>query len=275
MAIAEDRRRLTTRLTVLRVSVFVVFGLLAGGLLVLPGGAARQVPGDGREQPPAHADAAGAARHHLRSHRPGAGREPQLLQHLDRPRAHQGSRSHHPAAGRGDRRRREAQCARSSTGTAASPATGRSSSSRTRRWRRWRRSPRAGSTSSCPTSSSRKCRRASIPTEALAAHLIGYVGEASEEQMADDGRAAGADRRAVGRRAGLQQAADGRGRRAPRGRQQHGPRDPHARGSAARPRAAACSCRSTTRCRRPPRRRSAPTATGARRWCSTRRSATC
>ena len=41
-------------------------------------------------------------------------------------------------------------------------ATGRSSSSRTRRWRRWRPSRRGGSISSCRTSSSRKCRRASI-----------------------------------------------------------------------------------------------------------------
>ena len=34
----------------------------------------------------------------------GAGREPPLLQHLDRPRAHQGPEPHHPAAGAGARR---------------------------------------------------------------------------------------------------------------------------------------------------------------------------
>ena len=89
--------------------------------------------------------------------------------------------------------------------------------------------------------SCRKCRRASIPIRTMAAHLIGYVGEASEEQMAVRRRDHRIHRRPVRRRARLQQAADGRGRRQARGRQQHGPRNPHARGNAAACRAAACS----------------------------------
>ena len=64
-------------------------------------------------------------------------------------------------------------------------ATGRSRSCRTRRWRRWPRSRRAGSTSSCPTSSSSRCRRGAI-RETMAAHLFGYVGEVNDAQVADD-----------------------------------------------------------------------------------------
>ena len=56
----------------------------------------------------------------VRPQRPGAGREPPLVQHLDRPRAHQGSQSHDPAAGRGRRRSTKHACARSSSAIAAS-----------------------------------------------------------------------------------------------------------------------------------------------------------
>ena len=79
------------------------------------------------------------------------------------------------------------------------------------------------------------------PDEAMAAHLIGYVGEANEDQMESDGVTHRIDRRPVRRRARLQQAADGRRRRQARGGQQRGPRNPHARGDCARagpPRAA-------------------------------------
>ena len=93
-------------------------------------------------------------------------------------------------------------------------AIGRSPSSRTRRWRRSRRSRRGGSTSSCRTSSSSRCRRGSIPTT-LAAHLFGYVGEVNDAQVAERRRAEERrHRRPVGHREGLQRAADGRGRRA-------------------------------------------------------------
>ena len=124
----------------------------------------------------------------------------------------------------------------------ASRATGRSRSSRTPRSPRWRRSPRAGSTPSCPTSSSSTCPTRRYPTDALAAHLFGYVGEVTEAQLAASGDLRAGD--IVGQ-AGVEQTyntpADGAGRRAPRGRQQHGPRDPDARARSRRPRAAACS----------------------------------
>ncbi len=72
------------------------------------------------------------------------------------------------------------------------------------------------------------------PAQALGAHLLGYVGEASEQQVVDDQRGHRHGARPVGARAHLQPRADGRGRRAPRRRQQRGPRDPDARRGAAR-----------------------------------------
>ena len=202
-------------------------------LLVLPGRPARPVQGDGGEQPPAHADPARAARHHLRPHRQAAGREPQLLQHLDRPRAHQGPRSHDPRAGAGHRRRREdgARHRRPPPARAELPADRRAA-----RMRRWRKSPpsrarrldfelpdvhRAGS-ADAPVSGSghggapdRLRRRGQRRSDAV--------------RRRDDR----IDRRPVRRRARLQQAADGRGRRQARRRQQRRPRNPHARRSAA------------------------------------------
>ena len=70
-----------------------VFSVLAVSFWVLQVVAAREVRGDGREQPSADAGAARAARRAVRPQRQGAGREPPFLQHLDRPRAHQGSRT--------------------------------------------------------------------------------------------------------------------------------------------------------------------------------------
>ena len=84
-----------------------------------------------------------------------------------------------------------------------------------------------------------------VPTRrypaALAAHLFGYVGEVNDAQVGEDGSLKSGDRRPVGHREGLQRAADGRGRRQARRRQQRGPRDPHARGRCRRPRASGCS----------------------------------
>ena len=71
--------------------------------------------------------------------------------------------------------------------------------------------------------------------------LIGYVGEASEDQMQSRRRDDRIDRRPVRRRARLQQVADGRGRRQARRRQQRGPRNPHARRDCRRCRGAASS----------------------------------
>ena len=126
MASHEERRRVGIRLSVLQYLMTVVFSVLAVSFWVLQVVAAREVRGDGREQPPADARAARAARHRVRPRRPRARREPPLVQHLDRPRAHQGPEPHRPAAGRGARHRRGAASARSSSAIAASRRTGRS-----------------------------------------------------------------------------------------------------------------------------------------------------
>ena len=109
MASIEDRRRISMRLSVLQYAI-VVRVLGAGRELLGPAGRpSRQVRRDGGEQPPADAGAARAARPGVRSRRPGAGGEPALVQHLDRPRAHQGYQPHGPPAGQGPRRRRSAR----------------------------------------------------------------------------------------------------------------------------------------------------------------------
>ena len=242
MAIAEDRRRLTVRLSVAAGRGIRRLRPSGRGLLVLPGGTARQVPGDGREQPPAHACAAGAARRHLRPHRPGTGREPQLLQHLHRPRAHpaistapsgcwptvtgvDGSdspRSRGPAPPRARLpadRRRPGRDAGAGGGRHGAP-------SRLRAARR-----RRPGSADAPVSQRRHSPRTCSGTSARSAISRWLTTDCRQRRH----------RRAVGRRAGLQRTADGRGRRAPRGRQQRRPRDPHARRSAARPKASASS----------------------------------
>ena len=142
--------------------------------------AAREVRGDGGEQPPADAGAAGAARHRVRS-RPEA-----CSSRTAAPTASRSSAStprdlnrtvHLLAAVLGIDEAGVRADRRSPSPRAVVSADHRSS--RTRRWRRWPRSRRGGSTSSCPTSSSSRCRRGSYP-EAMAAHLFGYVGEVSD-----------------------------------------------------------------------------------------------
>ena len=103
MSVAEDRRRVALRLNVLQWGAVGVFTALAHELLVPPGRPARQVRGDGREQPPADARAAGAARRAVRPQRHRAGREPALVHHLDRPRALEGPDAHGAAAVAGGR----------------------------------------------------------------------------------------------------------------------------------------------------------------------------
>ena len=63
----------------------------------------------------------------------------------------------------------------------------RSSSSRTPRWRRWPRSPRGGSTR-VPDVVVEEVPTRQYPADALAAHLFGYVGEASDAQVATASR---------------------------------------------------------------------------------------
>ena len=93
--------------------------------LGLPGAAAREVPRDGREQPPAHARAARAARRAVRSQRPRPRREPRRAQHLAgarEPRATSISRSRCWPRSPASRRRRSAT---SSSATATCRAIGR------------------------------------------------------------------------------------------------------------------------------------------------------
>ena len=126
--------------------------------------------------------AARAARHRLRPQRQGPRREPPLLQHLDRPRAHQGPEPHRPPAGRGARHRRSggAQIVDRHRREPIVPADHDRAGRDARAGRR--RSRRGGSTSSCRTSSSSRCRRGGYP-ETLAAHLFGYVGEVSDAHV--------------------------------------------------------------------------------------------
>ena len=177
----------------------------------------------------------------VRPQRQRAGREPPFLQHLDRPRAHQGSEPHDPAAGGGARHRRGAASARSSTGIAAS------------------RSYRPITIVQDAT----LAQVAAVTARRLDFELPDVVVEQvpTRRYPGDDGgasvrlrrrgqRRAGRrqrrpqerrHRRPGGHREGLQRAADGRGRRQARRRQQRRPRDPHARGRAADRRQAAAA----------------------------------
>ena len=104
MSPREDRRRISVRLSVLQYTVVVLFTALAVSFWVLQVVQHAEVRGNGREQPSADARPARAARHRVRSRHAGAGREPSLVQHLDRARAHEGSESHDPPARAGAER---------------------------------------------------------------------------------------------------------------------------------------------------------------------------
>ena len=108
----------------------------------------------------------------------------------------------------------EAGCARPSTGGGGSRATGRSSSSRTRRCEQVVAFRAAAM--ELPGIIHQEVPARQYPAGDMAAHLFGYVGEVTEPQLTRaeyQGVEPGADRRPGRRRAGLQQAADGRGRR--------------------------------------------------------------
>ena len=171
----------------------------------------------------------------------GARREPPLVHHLDRPRAHQGPGPHDPPAVAGGRASIRSRWSRSSSATAASRPTARSSSSRTPRWRRSRRSRARRLDFELPDVVVEEVPTRQYPDR--------RAGRAPVRLRRRSQRAAG--RRAASRRArssasqGVEKvyndAADGRGRRQARRRQQHGPRDPDARGDRRRSKAAACS----------------------------------
>ena len=162
MSVGEDRRRLAVRLNVLQWGAVGVFTALAMSFWFLQVVQHARVRGDGREQPPADARPAGAARRAVRPQRHRPGREPALVHHFDRARALEGPDAHGARCSRRWRTSIRSRCSRSSIGTAPSRRIARSSSSRTRRWRRWPPSPRAASTPSSRTWSSRKCRRGVI-----------------------------------------------------------------------------------------------------------------
>ena len=234
MAIAEDKRRLAVRVTAFKVSCSVAFVLLGGGFWFFQIAPARQVQGDGGEQPPADAAAARAARRDLRSRGAGAS---------SRTATRSTSRSSASTARISSAR---SSCCRRVTGVLAG--------------RRCARSSR-GIVTSRPTGPM------VVINDATLAQVAAVIGAASGVRAAGRRRAGSADapvpvriagrtldwlRRRGQRRAGqrrrllarhhrrtdrrredLQRAADGRGRRAPRRRQQHRPRDPRARQGAA------------------------------------------
>ena len=224
MAIAEDRRRLAT-------APHACCGWSIGRrlrparrrLLVLPGGPARPVQGDGGEQPPAHADrcarraassSTAPARCWSRTATPSTSRSSASTR-KDLDRTIRAAGRGRPASTRSevreivDRHRREPSyrpivVIQDATLAQVAAVTARRLDFELPDVRR------AGS-ADAPVSRS----------GALAAHLIGYVGEASEEQMQADGvhdSASIVGQSGVEQR--LQQAADGRGRRPARRRQQ-------------------------------------------------------
>ena len=142
--------------------------------------------------------------------RPRARREPQLVQHLDPARAQQGSRAHDRAAGARDRRARRRRFATSSRAIGTSRPTGRSSSSTTRRCAQVAAVAARRLEFELPDVVVQEVPTRQYPSESLAAHLIGYVGEASEEQITEGGLSLGTIVGQTGVEKIYNAAADGR-----------------------------------------------------------------
>ena len=165
MAIQEDRRRITVRLTVLQVACVVVFAALGISfwLLQIVEHAKYQEMAENNHQrtlalrAPRGVLTTATARCSSRTAIPSRFRSSASTPRTSTARS--GCCRRLPASTPSDVRAIVAR-------HAANRATGRLSSSRTHRWRRWRRSRRGGSTSNCRTSWSRRCRRASIPPKA-------------------------------------------------------------------------------------------------------------
>ena len=179
----------------------------------------------------------------LRPQRPGARREPPLVHHLDRPRAHQGSRPHDPDALRG-RRPRSPASVRAIVARHRSRAE--LSSDRGRR----RRLAGAGGGDHRAASRLRAAGRrrrggadAAVSRRSASPRTCSDMSARSNDAMvaADDTLKSGD---LVGQ-AGIEKIYNpllmGTGRRQGRRRQQPRPRDPHARGSAADRRQAAAA----------------------------------
>ena len=235
MVLRDDRRHVPTRLLVIRIAVTVTFVVTGHVLLVPAGRPAPEVQGTRREQPPAHALVARAPRHAVRPGRARAGGEPLRVQHLPRARADQGPSAHAADAGARDGRRQRVaagnrRTARPRAAVPPGPADrgclaragvrGADAASRTAG-----RPRRAGAHATVPVG-----RDGRAPVRLRRRDHRGAVGPGRLLRAAR-----GHHHRAVGPRADLQPRPDGRRRRAPRRRQQPGPRDRgHGRASAER-----------------------------------------
>ena len=125
---------------------------------------------------------------------------------------------------------------------------------------RGRRLHLASTRSSSPASRCRSCRSASTRTGTLAAHVLGYVGEISDDEMQRPGDAHGYAAGDIVGKAGVEQQYESV-LQGEKGYQRlevdaRGPRAPRARAARARRRHATSSSRSTSTCSASPRRRS-------------------
>ena len=209
-------------------------------VLDLPGRAAPEVRGDGREQPPAAAAAAGAARRAVRPQRQGPGRQPQHLQHHARSASRRrGTSTKRCACWRrspASTRRMLKETVNRRRARSELPADRadreRDASSRSSRCGAPLRAARASTAQEVPART--------YPASDMAAHLFGYVGEINDAQL-QKAEYPGVEPGTIVGQAGVEQAynkllmgADGD---TTRRRQQRRPRDPRAREDRTRPRA--------------------------------------
>ena len=238
MALNEDRRSVAIRLSVLQYAHRPAVLGPGRELLGAAGRPERKVRGAGRKQQSAHARAAGSARRGVRPPRPGAGRESSLLQHFDCPRAHEGPEPHRPPARlaarvRGARRARDRRSPSPRADLSANPD-------------RARRDAAPGGRRHGEASRAAGRRHRGRSDQAVSRHdgrapvRIRRRGQRRADRRRRHAEERG-HRRPVGDREDLQQPADGRRRREGRRGQQRRTRDPHARRTAARPKASASS----------------------------------
>ena len=225
--------------------------LLAVGFWVLQVVRARQVRGDGRQQPSPHDSAARAARRAVRSQRARARRERVLVHDRDHPRAQR----------QPERRRSSASRPRSGADEARAARTIRRAHKRDPLFRPI---PVIEHATFAQVAAVRRAQLElpevvvqQVPTRAYPAGRLGRApvrlrrrdpGSAARSAASSPALAVRRDRRPGRPREGLQRAADGHGRRATGRRQQRRPRDRRARRGDPRRRRSACSSRSTTTC---------------------------
>ena len=247
-------------------------------LLDLPDRPAREVPRDRREQPPAQAAAAGAARRAARSPRQGAGREPEHAATsrwcASRPRTF-ADVLRVLAVATGGRRSAAARHGQPPPPRADLPPdrADRERHAASRSSRSWARRLEL------PGIIYQEVPSRKYPASDMAAHLFGYVGEVTEAQLQREDYE-GVEPGTIVGQAGVELAynkhADGQGRQQDGRRQQRRPRDSTSCDNDRRRRSAArCSSRSTPTCRRRPRTVSPRAASTAPRWCSIRGTVKC